>query len=731
MTGRPTIAFVVGLLTLVLLLVGTAQLARRLPSHGLSFRSEAAGPLFIDQVAGRDDLRVPLQVIAIGAPATGGEIVPTGRVDAVRRGERLITADALASQDRLAAMAETGPLGFRLRDADGRPVFLLRDRTPTPLGWPFWTAALAGLAGALTALWVLVLRPRDPAARAIALAGMALCIAALPFAVLQNGEMIVGGRLWRALVTTNWVGAHAFGAGLIGFFAWFPQPLGSAGGRRAGLAGLAGVGLLVLVAGQRGWLDYAGMGVLVFADFLAIVALVAVQWRRSRGNPLGRAALRLVGSATVASLALFVLITYLPPLVGASATWADPLAFVLMLPPFGAIAIGVTRGWMLDLDRWAWRLLASALSLFLIIGVDLVLVMAARLAPDTATTIAIVLGAALWIVMRQALIERFFTRGRRDGAALLAQSGEIALGATDAERFDRWTRALERWFRPLSILPVAHAGPARLEEAGVSMLVGAPPFGGALRLYAADQGRSLFRRGDVALVDALGHLCAQTDAARQAYDRGMDEERERIARDLHDDVGGRLVTSLHRSALDEAQRDVRGAIGEMRQLLAGLRGGGRLLSEVIATCRIDAGDRLAAAGIVLDWPTAAPTADHQLRYSVFRAVEATLREAITNVLRHAEAGRVAVAIEVRQEAGAPMLCMTFGDDGIGLAGAQAEARAQGGEQAGGRGLANMRKRIGEVGGEIALDSGHGTRILVRVPLEPPPKLGEAGRRQWG
>jgi two-component system sensor histidine kinase DevS len=712
--GRPAVAFIIGLAMLALVLIASAQLARSLPSYGMTFHSQSDGPLFVATVDGVPaKLQTPLEVMGITVQDTLTNIELHGRDDAVRRTERLITPEGLAKQDRLAKMAESGDLRFTLRDRNGHEVELVRERQPTPLGRAFWTAAVAGMMGALIGLWVIVLRPHDASARAIAAAGFALCLAALPFAVLENGELIVGGSLWRALVTTNWVGAHAFGVGLIAYFVWFPQPFATGSLRLAGIAALVLVAPLMAMLAQSGRFDYERVSLIISADFAIIVGLVILQWRRSRSNPLGRAALRLVGSATVISLGLFLLVTYVPPLLGASAEWADPLAFLLMLPPFIAIAIGVTRGWMFDLDRWAWRLFASALSLFLIVLVDAILLLGTSLAPDTATTIAVVVGAAIWVVLRQTLLERFFDRSRRDGAALLAQSGEIALGATEAERFERWQAALQGWFRPLSVGPTDHVGPAMLEKAGRSLLVGAPPFGTPLRLYAANQGRSLFHSGDAELVNTLTHLCQQTDAARQAYDRGMYEERERIARDLHDDVGGRLVTSLHRGSLDEARSDVRGAIKEMRQLLAGLRGGRRYLSDVVATCRIDAGDRLEAAGITLIWPMLSVTTDHYVRYSVFRAVEATLREAITNVIRHAQASKVEVAIAVTMSDGHPVLSIQLSDDGVGLIAQHQE----------GRGFFNMRKRIGEVGGSFTLTSQPGTRLSMQVPLDmlPPEK----------
>jgi signal transduction histidine kinase/sensor domain CHASE-containing protein len=95
--------------------------------------------------------------------------------------------------------------------------------------------------------------------------------------------------------------------------------------------------------------------------------------------------------------------------------------------------------------------------------------------------------------------------------------------------------------------------------------------------------------------------------------------------------------------------------------------------------------------------------------ALFRIVQ----EALNNVAKHAHAGRVHITLE---RAGA-QLVLTVADDGVGLG----TAIPSGTRQRHGLGMVTMRERTQAVGGdfEIGAAPGHGTRVVVRVPSEPP------------
>jgi two-component system sensor histidine kinase DesK len=184
-------------------------------------------------------------------------------------------------------------------------------------------------------------------------------------------------------------------------------------------------------------------------------------------------------------------------------------------------------------------------------------------------------------------------------------------------------------------------------------------------------------------------------------------ERERIGRDLHDLLGhtlsvvalkselaGKLVDRdpiAAKAQMREVEQVARDALSQVREAVSGIRASG--LEAELALARL----ALLAAEVRLD----AQLAPLALDPATEQALALVLREAVTNVVRHAHARRLEV--ELTEDAG--MLRLSIADDGRGGAGGT------------GHGLTGMRERVAALGGALELDSPHGggTRLLLRIP----------------
>ena len=204
------------------------------------------------------------------------------------------------------------------------------------------------------------------------------------------------------------------------------------------------------------------------------------------------------------------------------------------------------------------------------------------------------------------------------------------------------------------------------------------------------------RRKDQAL------LAARKDAEHLA----AVAERERIARDLHDLLGHTLSVIVIKSELAAKLADIdpkraaneirdverisRHALAEVRHAIHGYRG--ERVEQELATARA----ALEAGGVTLigDVPAL------QVEPAIERALALALREALTNVLRHARATKC----DVRAERTADSLRLIVQDDGVG-----------GGDREG-AGLSGMRARLAEIGGTVIRDGSSGTRLELSVPL---------------
>lgn len=194
------------------------------------------------------------------------------------------------------------------------------------------------------------------------------------------------------------------------------------------------------------------------------------------------------------------------------------------------------------------------------------------------------------------------------------------------------------------------------------------------------------------------------------------EERLRMARDLHDLLGHSLSLITLKSELagrmlpdhpDRAAQQVadieqvsRQALFDVREAVSGYRR--PTLPGELAGART----ALTAAGVLADLPAEAP---EDIPEEAESALAWSLREAVTNVVRHSGAKRCTVALRTCQTLAGPVLELAVTDDGAG------------GASVPGNGLTGLTERLEAVGGTLwAGPAGKtGFRLLARVPLGSP------------
>ena len=245
-----------------------------------------------------------------------------------------------------------------------------------------------------------------------------------------------------------------------------------------------------------------------------------------------------------------------------------------------------------------------------------------------------------------------------------------------------------------------------------------PPLAGtsALSLRHARGGRGLFGPADARLAREVMALLEAAHARRNAYEQGVMTERLRIARDLHDDVGARLLSALH-LAEDASRPALHAALDDIRAIVSGLGGERKPFGRVIADLRHETARRLEALGVALDWPSPGDAeAGVTLSYRAYKNLSSAMREVMSNVMRHAEAGLVTVRIACAQG----RISATIRDDGKGC-----HARKDGSRQ--GNGIRNLVARMQALGGECDMTlRPDGAEARFWFPLEAAPDAPEPG-----
>ncbi len=187
-------------------------------------------------------------------------------------------------------------------------------------------------------------------------------------------------------------------------------------------------------------------------------------------------------------------------------------------------------------------------------------------------------------------------------------------------------------------------------------------------------------------------------------------ERERIGRDLHDllghtlslvalksDLAGKLLDRdpvAARREIDEVSRVARDALAQVRSAVTGIRAAG--LAAELASARL----LLESDGVVLTCPAEIPPLSPEQE----TVLALTVREAVTNLQRHARASTARVELEVA----AGRLRLRIEDNG------------RGGAIVPGNGLSGMRERLEALGGSLRIDAraGRGTVLEASLPVEP-------------
>ena len=204
-------------------------------------------------------------------------------------------------------------------------------------------------------------------------------------------------------------------------------------------------------------------------------------------------------------------------------------------------------------------------------------------------------------------------------------------------------------------------------------------------------------------------------------------ERTRLMRDLHDGLGGQLVSIVALSERGNAGAPIgdaaRAALKDLRVVIDSMDDIGGDLMLALGSWRERAMAQLRPHDMALDWrvmtPQGLPVHPELRPWHVIQIVR-LLDEALTNAVKHAGARRITVSIETLTDAsGLVQGCISVEDDGKGFALGPDGGAAETGPNAA-RGLRNMRSRAARCGAELKLASGPGgTSVRLTLPRRFP------------
>lgn len=200
-------------------------------------------------------------------------------------------------------------------------------------------------------------------------------------------------------------------------------------------------------------------------------------------------------------------------------------------------------------------------------------------------------------------------------------------------------------------------------------------------------------------------------------------ERTRLMRDLHDGLGGQLVSivalSERRGGRDQIGEAARSALKDLRLVIDAMDDIDGDLMLALGSWRERISAQLRPHGLKLEWRVLAPDGlplHPELRPWHVIQILRLLDEAVTNAVKHAGAQRISIGLEtITPEIGPAHGRITVEDDGCGFS-LSADGTAAAASPKAARGLANMRKRAASCGARLDLSSSPaGTRVRLDLP----------------
>ena len=563
-----------------------------------------------------------------------------------------------------------------------------------------WVSLLTGLLAYLVSAWIWALKPRNVAAILFAASGLMtllFCFSASGMAT----ALLLSDAQFIALIRGNIIGASGFGIIVTCLFIIYPGQLPR--WRTFCTFTVVFFSAWTLLRTFGPYQKFEEVQAITFIEMIAIVAAVIGQIFIARHDPRQRAIAVWLGTATILGAGAFISTVAIPITFNQPPLLVEKYAFAFFLVIYIGLAVGLLRYRLFDLGGWAYTLAFYVSAAILLIALDVALIGLLTLEPGQALGASLLLVALLYLPLRD-LIWRRVTRGKRsDETELFHQVLDASLQPSPENRIAAWERLLQNHFQPLD-METSQTTETRLEEEGIALSIPSVGVAPALQIRYPKQGRSLFTPRDCALVEQLVSLMRHADESRHAYDRGVSEERTRIARDIHDNIGAQLMRALHSETPERKDTQIRDTLADLRDVINNAQSPVLPLEDMLADLRAETADRLEPHGIALDWTLESEGA-LLLSPSFIHALRSLVREAASNTIKHASADRLTVSIRVTEL----QVQLHIEDNGQGFTIGTVTL---------GQGLGNMKARVESLGGAFSLEAGSaGARLSASLPRE--------------
>lgn len=579
-------------------------------------------------------------------------------------------------------------------ESDGQGILLtVQERHLHDLPIRYWFQLSFGLIAIVIAGAVLAFGGSQPAVRAYVICAIFYFLYTAFSSLYGTRQFLIDGHVFRLYSVINHY-TTLFGATALTVLLWWsPRSV-----HTYSIAPFAYLCTLILILIDQfqifeNQVDYF-YGVSLFS-YSACVLVGMYQWRLFQHNPADRAAMRWIFLSFLLALIAFSSGLIIPVLVNKTVIISQGWMFGVFLFVNVGLGFGVLRYKIYELERWWFSIWAWFISGLSILLADILLVALLPVSGEKSLLIAVVLVGWLYFPIRQWILHRVNRQYELSMDFWLPKILPILLNEranTSHEHYihRQWPNILQLVFSPLKVSRSSEdlVERSRLEDSGQTLLVA--PLSNTptvYRLHHASKGRRLFTKNDLNNLATLVHLTELSAGIAHERDYGAKLERERLARDIHDDLSAKLLTLLHKSATQN-RPIIQDILHDLRGFLNQLEVNEILLEDALSEWRLENSVRFEPFDIDFRWRTDISLAsDLCLVSNEYNHLRRILREVVTNSIKYMEiyVFDVHIYMDLRRRLHVDMVSI---------------GRFLPNLPSGGRGMLNIKNRVDMMQGEV-------------------------------
>ncbi|WLD58913.1 histidine kinase [Salinispirillum sp. LH 10-3-1] len=580
-------------------------------------------------------------------------------------------------------------VNLHLLDGSMVPAILSDSRPVTSLPVDFWLFNSFGLLAFIIGLGVFAVRPKELAARWLGLSGSGFFIATLFNSVYLSRELAWPADQLLLLSRMNNIGLGVMLISLLALMTSFPRRLSVVSNPLMIIV----VAVLYQVNEWMQWYEWPlhAYYMPIFILYILGVVVAIYQWRLSLRNPIDRAALKWMLLTIFIIMGMGLAIYFVPIAIIGRAIFPQWAMVGIASLLYIGFAFGIVRYRLFDVQRWwlnIWGWFLGGLSIVLL---DVLFISFLNLQPVMALGIAAILVGWVYFPARQWILQRLSYQHGAEQYQLFEQVERMAQAISTRDTNAQWQAILVEQFAPAGVKVSSNGSDlVQMNQHGAVLSVPLLQGDGILELTYPSQGRRLFSSEDRVYVQNLLQVSRRIVRVHEGEFQAVRLERQRIVRDMHDDVGGHLLTLLRQAPSEHYEQLVRTAFGSLREAMQAMdEESSRVLLDCLDDWKEQLESRARMSGVSLVWQQAVSADDKLLSVRQAINISRILNESVTNALQHANPTTITVTIESSED----FLSLKVINNGITTGHDKREPTR-------GRGLNNMLTRAKELEGEL-------------------------------